>query len=539
MHFGRTGPRTSGHLVAGSRTPPAQPRDDLPTVLHTPRVHLTGRGAVPWADGTGASWSPAPLPQTLNGPADRIARRHDALSVVDHGDSAELHAGVSGAVPVYVRTGDDGVRFSSAIQQLVAADRAIRPDWDGWAQMLATGAPLDGRTTVAGVRRLRPWERVRVDDRGQVSATHANWPWLDVTPSGRATAEQVGAALSAAVQEIGDRTPLAPMLSGGWDSRILTVLAGLHSSEQVVARTTSSDTGTVMEELIAAKVAEHIGVDHRILMPRRDQFGDDLHRFAEAVDHQTAFHIWFVPVQRDLHPASGTALDGLGGGLFLGGTFADLSSSDQSALDQRFGRLTRYLQAAPAVLSPQAISTIRDRTRAGFETVAAPLADHPFADTFTAYLNRTVPGISHAPYGLLAASTTVATPFLDHRVVTAALQIPADHHRGGRLYPKVLTRFHPQAASIPTAQELVPWPRPHPRRTSAPESARTVRDLVLTEPIRPLVADHLATADLAHWSRLLSTTGGQHLLRSLAVMALWFDHHRTRLGGVDAGELAA
>lgn len=547
MGLQRTGPRACGHLGPGGAHRLTAMAPDLPVILQTPLLALASDDAVAWPQGAGASWAPRPLPADISGPSAAAARRFDAVSVTDQGDHAELHGGISGAVPIYLDTGGGngdgnghrGASFSSSLQPLLAARNRVRPDWDGWAQMLAAGAPLGGTTTVAGISRLRPWERVQVDQHGTVTTQADSWPWLDLKPGSSGSTSDIAQALDVSVQEVAEHTALAPLLSGGWDSRILTALAAKHSTgAPPTARTTSSDTGTVMEELIAAKVAEHLGLDHRILMPRRDRFAADVRQFAHAVDFQTSFHIWFVPVQRDLGRADGTTLDGLGGGLFVGGAFSD-PPGDQPVLDRRFGRLTHYLKAAPQVLTDRGVQTIRDRTRAAFDDVATPLVDHPFASTFTAYLNRTLPGISLAPYGLLAASTTVATPFVDDRVVTAALQFPATQHADGRLYPKVLAHLDPVLAQMPTAEDLAPWPRPHPRRVGSAQAARAIRDLVLAEPVRPLINDDLATAEVGTWIALLNTTGGQHLLRALAVMSLWFTEHENLLGGKDAQGLLA
>lgn len=539
MPLQRTGPRAYGRLGSDGAGRLAQMDAGLQRVLDSPLVALWATGAVAWPDDTGASWSPTPLPSQLTGPARVVAREHDAVSVIEHEDRVELHGGVSGAVPVYVDATEGEVLFSSSIEPLVRTRAAIEPDWDGWAQMLAAGGPLGGRTTVAGISRLRPWERVTVDREGRVSTDASQWPWLDYAPASGATLTAVGEHLEAAVAQLAGRGRLAPLLSGGWDSRILATLAHRYTEGPLTARTTSSDTGTVMEELIAAKVAAHLGLDQRVLMPHRDQLGADVARFAAAVDYQTSFHVWFVPVQRDLHPGSGTALDGLGGGLFLGGAFPDPAGGDMSVLDRRFNRLTHYLREAEAVLAPKVIHKIRDRTRTGFEEVARPLLEHPFASTFTAYLNRTLPGISLAPYGLLAASTTVATPFLSDRVVAAALQLPPHLHQDGQLYPRLLGRLDPYLAELPTAEQLAPWPRPHPRRIASAEGARQIRDLVLTEPVRELIADDLAAADLPRWQTLLSTTRSQHLLRGLAVMSLWYKAHEGVLGGQGVAELAS
>lgn len=536
----RTGPRFRAHLGPGAEDRARDGGEQTELLLDRPALSLRASGARVWPSGRGASWSPAPLPQRVTEAAATMAQRHDAVSLVDHGDRVELHGGISGAVPVFVDLRGPGVTASSSITPLLRGRRDLTPDWDGWAQMLAAGAPLDGRTTVEGIRRLRPWERITVDQHGRVTTDASDWPWLEHTPRAGATPEPAFDALEAAVAELAERDRPAPLLSGGWDSRVLTALACRHTgAARLSARTTSSDTGTVMEELIAAEVSEHLGIGHRLLMPRRDQVGADIARFAETVDHQTSFHVWFVPIQRDLGPDSGTVMDGLGGGLFMGGAFPDPPGAAGSDLDRRFHRLTRYLDAAPAVLAPWVIEAVRDRTRAGFEPVAASLVDHPFAPTLTAYLHRTLPGISLAPYGLLASATSVVTPFLDDRVVSAALELPRHEHADGQLYPQLLRRLDPRLAAVPTAEQLAPWPRPHPRRISSPEGVRAVRDLVLAEPVRSLVSEELAAASPARWSRLLSSTGPQHLLRGLAVMSLWFARHREHLTTGDVRELSS
>src|SRR5690606_22326070 len=204
--------------------------------------------------------------------------------------------------------------------------------------------------------------------------------------------------------------PLASLLSGGWDSRVLATLAARVDSG-TSAWTTSSDTGHALEELVAAQVADRLGLAHKIVPPRWDRFGDDLRHFAHAVEHQTSFHIWAVPLADALADTGATVLDGIGGGIFVGGAFPDHGSA-QPLIDQRFDRLTHYLDAAAAVLHPNVAAQVRDRTRASFERVAAPLEDHPFGAAFTAYLCRTLPGISLSPFGLFADASPVAAPFV-------------------------------------------------------------------------------------------------------------------------------
>src|SRR5690606_39645875 len=138
---------------------------------------------------------------------------------------------------------------------------------------------------------------------------------------------------------------------------------------------------------------------------------------------------------------------------------------------------------------------------------ATPLLDHHRGATWTAYLARTVPGISLAPYGLLSSRAPVATPFLDDRVVAAAMAI--DDHTDGRLYPEVMRRLDPALAALATAADLTPWPRPHPRRITSAASAAVIRDLVVAPTTRPLVDDNLAAAPIERWREVLGTRGGQ------------------------------
>ncbi|NEE04088.1 asparagine synthase-related protein [Phytoactinopolyspora halotolerans] len=525
------------------------------SLLDTPDGALRAdAGAVRWSRQQGAaiSWSPVPLPETVGETADEAALRHDAFTLVIDDGSGHLHSGVSGAVPIYVdgagpATGagsgaDTAVHFCSRVEPL-ARTRAggLRPDWDAWAHILAAGAPLEGRTTFEGIRRLQPWSRVTADRSGRAELTAAGWPWLEGHEVGAAGAggsglEAVRAALLASVTELGGRVALNPLLSGGWDSRILATLAARASARPVTAWTTSSDTGTVMEELVAAKVAAQLGARHELVPPRWDGFADDLAMFARSVDYQTSFHVWLVPLARALVGTSGAVLDGLGGGLFVGGAFPD-DDTDRPVLDKRFDLLARYLNGAEAVLDPRVVAQLTERTRASFESVAKPLVDHPFGSTFTAYLTRTLPGISLAPYGLMASSAPVATPFLDNDVVRAALAIPPAEHADGRLYPELLRGIDAELAQSPTALDLTPRPRRHPRRVASVEAASHVRGLLTREPVRRLLAPGLAEADLDVWQGLLNQTRAQHLIRGLATLALWLEEYDDVLGGVGVDEL--
>lgn len=109
-------------------------------------------------------------------------------------------------------------------------------------------------------------------------------------------------------------------------------------------------------------------------------------------------------------------MDGLGGGVFLGGGFpddpelAETTPSPQQVVDSRFSRMARYLDAADEILAPGVGEDLSERARADFEPIARHYAAHPNGATLTAYLTRTLPGISMAPSRVLGGAQPTITP---------------------------------------------------------------------------------------------------------------------------------
>lgn len=434
---------------------------------------------------------------------------------------------------------------ASSLAELISDEAGpLAPDWDAWAQILALGAPLAGRTPFAGFRRLQPGQSAVRHQRAW-TVRDEPWSWAEVLPDPQLNIddltgpviEAMRSQISAAGQGPAGQAckPLQPMLSGGRDSRMLTALAAQQSApEQITAWTTSSDTGTSMEELVAARTAGILGVNHRIVPAHHHRFAQDVQDYARTVDYMASFHIWLMPVARELAHQQGTILDGLGGGVFLGGGFPDHPSlaettpSEDQILDSRFRRLAHYLEAADEVLAPAAAQELEDRARADFDAVARPYAKHPNGTTLTAYLTRTLPGISLAPAKVLSGALPTLTPITTTEVVTQALRLAPEHKHDGAWYPHLLKSADARLTDLPTAADLT-GRRQHTRRGASAAAAQWYRDLLLGGPVEPLLAESLRTAEIPHWSALLSKTKPQHLIRGLAMLALWLREYRPQL----------
>lgn len=534
-------PRVCGRLGPGDSSRAAAMAELLAKIAPASTIEpvFDRPGASVWAcDGARLTeagllaWAPAPLPEKMPQDQSGIATEHDA-SVVDPAEPS-LHSGISGAAPVYVDDDGGSLHFCTRVEPL-AQTRSARPtpDWDGWAQVIAMGAPLASRTTFAEIRRLPPWTRVIPGDE-VAGIPPSRWPWLAIPSSATASIDAVRDALEGVLAQHTRQAPLASLLTGGWDSRVLATLAtgnGLDSTW-----TTSSDHGHALEELVARRVANELGVEHKVVAARWDRFGAELADYAQMVDFQSSFHVWLVALAESVATRGATVLDGLGGGLFVGGDFPD-PPGRTPPVERRFQRLAHYLDDASLVLDTRAAAQVAARTRASFRALAEPLADHPFGASFTAYLSRTVPGISYSPYGVIGSRTSAATPFLADPVVRAALAIPPEQHKGGQLYPELIRPVAPTVATLDTAAAIAPNYRRHHRRIASDVGAAAIRDLTLREPVRSLLQPALATADLQQWQRLLNRTAAQHLLRGLAMLALWLDHYGELLGPVSPDEL--
>ena len=487
----------------------------------------------------GARWSSHPLRGDRTSPAACDGSDgHGAVVATAPSGAVGLRADASAAAPLYVELHPDRVRFASRLRPLaLAGGSPLHPDWDAWAHILTTGGPLGGRTPFRGISRLCPGQRVEVLARQAPRLVEDGWSWLQVGDPATGSVSEVLEALEAEVSGLAELSGLGSMLSGGWDSRVLATLAA-SVSQETRAWTTSSDTGTSLEELVAAKVSQRLGLPHTIVPAPHDRFGSDLVRYGRLVDHQSSFHVWAVPLADALRGQRATVLDGLGGGIFLDDAFAEGDGTAPSR-DQRFARLARYLDGAAGVLRQEAIPQLRERTRTAYDTIVSPLDGHPHGRAFTAYLTRTFPGISHGPLSLIGDATAVAVPFLNDAVVRAALALPAIERSGGALYRSLLRILCPDLAELPTASELTGPRRQLPRRGASELAARVYRDLLTREPVSILIDPDLLQADLATWERCLSRTRQQHLIRGLAILSLWLEEYADHLGSVDIDELLA
>jgi hypothetical protein len=503
----------------------------------------------------GAAWNAAGqiAPELLDQPWENTARDADACGLRTNArGSGTVHGSVSGCQVLYVHTAESAVFFSTRLRWLVETTEHLTPDWQAWSEILAFGAPLGGRTTFTEIRRLMPMEYAEVTGSGAVHLGQQHWPWEDYTPQAPPNLNEVTRETIAAMADHmrphleGTLAGGAanPMLSGGRDSRMLTALAvrGSADPQQLRAWSTSSDAGSALEELVAAQVAETLRVEHRIVTGRYSAFGDDFADYAEAVDYQASFHFWLMPVVRALRASPGAIFDGIGGGVLLGGGFADpadaLRRTRRELMLSRVQARSRYLTEAQKVLQGSAATAVEERAYSGAWPIAERYADHPHAHTLTSYLLRTVPGISPAPVKVLGSAQPTVMPMVTDQVAQLALKLPHQAKAEGAWYPRLLTAADPALTGMPTADDLT-GTRHHKRRIASREGARYLANLIRSGPAVGLLSAELAAANPATghgvvvWQKLLNSQRSQHLIRGLALLTLWLEQYGTTVTDAD------
>ncbi|GFZ96679.1 asparagine synthase-related protein [Nesterenkonia alkaliphila] len=454
-----------------------------------------------------------------------------------------VHGSVSGCQVLYVHITGGAVFFSTRLRWLAETAGTLSPDWQAWTEIISFGAPLAGRTTFTEIRRLGPMEYVEAEASGTVQLKQQHWPWEDYAPQARTdidAATQDTVEAMAALMRPHLHSPANPMLSGGRDSRMLTALARREAADPgaLTAWSTSSDAGSALEELVAAQVAAELGLQHRIITGRYSQFGQDFAEYADAVDHQSSLHFWLMPVARQLRSSPGAVFDGIGGGVLLGGGFADPRHAErmntQELLSARIQARARYLTEAERVFSPGAAAALRRRAQAGALPLAEQYLGHPNAHTLTSYLIRTAPSVAPAPAKVLGGAQPAVMPMVSDQVAQIALSLPHEAKAEGAWYPALLAAADPRLRGMPTADDLT-GTRHHKRRIAGREAARELAGLIRGGPAADLLSEGLRAADPAEpqgvitWQRLLSTQRPQHLIRGLAMLTLWLQDYAEQL----------
>lgn len=385
-----------------------------------------------------------------------------------------------GVKPLYwARVAGGGILFASEIKPLLASglvEAAI--DEAAAAAYLAHGYVPAPATLYRGIAKLPPGHRLVADAEGGVTVSRywAPSPAADLPTGADAIRDHLLGLLDDAVGlQMRSDVPVGALLSGGLDSGLVVALAAAKAARPLRTYTVRFEGAPVDESPLAAAVAARYGTDHTTFDLSALSIAEHLPTLAWLADEPLA-DASLLPnylIEKALGGAVRVVLNGTGGDEL----FAGYGRHFPTALERRWLRvpapLRRAAEAALATVDPWAAWKLARGAKAEADPggyvhdhstyfpaairaligsrlgPAAPAQVAACADFGgPAQTRRLVADLgTYLPDDLLClldrtsmgASVEGRVPFLDHRLVEAALAVPPSIRApGGR--PKGLER---------------------------------------------------------------------------------------------------
>ena len=369
-----------------------------------------------------------------------------------------------GIKPMYWATVGNSIIFASEIKPLLASgliQAAI--DEDAVANYLSHGYVPAPSTLFKGIFKLPPGHQLVMDADGKIEVSrywHAT-PITDLPSAPNAVRDHMTSLLRDSVRlQLQSDFPVGALLSGGIDSGLLVALAAEESNHRLKTFTVRFEGSKVDESPLAAQVAQRYDTDHTLIDVPAGDVGSALPRLAWTAEEPLA-DAALLPnaiIEEVLGQHVTVALNGTGGDeLFAGyGRYFPLP------IEQRYGLLPASLRKgiesmlrtkAPMRAWQLSRTEMFKRDRGAYVHAHSTSFPQPILDLIESNLKVPTPAHSIAldsfdgvgqTAGLYADLCTYLpddlmvlldrttmmhgvegrVPFLDHRIVEAALAVP-------------------------------------------------------------------------------------------------------------------
>ena len=336
---------------------------------------------------------------------------------------------------------------------------AFQINWQAAFEYLIIGHNIGNKTLIRDVNVLPPGSRLVCYPDTQTIIRDLT-PFTDVKKEEMTLAVAVDLIFSHLMQKCGSyssltKKPMAGLLSGGWDSRLLI---SIFSNLQNMAMTYTSQQKKrfkkrlISEKKIAKVVAQRIGVKNQFVSPQyRSVQNRDIR--ASMVDYTTWLHDWAFTLAQKLPWDDYIFCDGLLGDILLRGLYVVpelqkcMEKKDKEAavvsLHSRyingFNTYTRGTERWKSVIHPDLLDGFSDRLMGDISGEIYDIQEEDFITIFFV-LNRSRRGISPMPRFIFGAKGTVIFPFCDHGFLQKVLSIPIKFRLDHSLYRAMLER---------------------------------------------------------------------------------------------------
>ncbi|MFI6293030.1 asparagine synthase-related protein [Nonomuraea sp. NPDC050790] len=439
------------------------------------------------------------------------------LRAGEHGITASTS--IAPADPVYhAETPDLFVVGNRALLVRLAAHGEVRYDVAALQSVARQGYFLSEETPYAGVRALPPASELAAGER--LTVTTEPLP----VGRGRTGAAQVAERMLEAVRPLaGGRDRVRVTLTGGRDSRLIAAL--LHGAG-IPFRAFTSGFDDHPDVVVAREVAAALGVEHDVTTPVLTQGNelsvvhpaDRVHHVLRACEGMLSA---YENITADAPYSDVPRLGGHNGEILRGGYLSGMEEATPEAIRRR----TETLFLAHRGLFTDTANDHAEELSWSSDALHVP--DH-------LYVRFRVGRWHAAARAAMLRQGTPVQPFLDNRVVRAALGMDPGVRRSERLVHRLIRTFAPPLAELPlegrpwrfrTEGRFARWRNKAARHISAPRPKpwnwRTEPGQELAEELRETIVACSRLGEIVRLDKVPALFDGGRLVKPALVWHLY------------------
>ncbi|MFD9940126.1 asparagine synthase-related protein [Nonomuraea sp. NPDC059023] len=439
------------------------------------------------------------------------------LRAGEHGITASTS--IAPADPVYyAETPDLFVVGNRALLVRLAAHDGVRYDLTALQSVARQGYFLSEETPYAGVSALPPASTLEIGDR--LTVTTEPLP----VGRGRTGAAQVAERMVQAVRPLaGGQDQVRVTLTGGRDSRLIAAL--LHGAG-IPFRASTSGFDDHPDVVVARQVAAALGVEHEVTAPALTTANelsvvhpaDRVHHILRACEGMLSA---YENITADAPYSDVPRLGGHNGEILRGGYLSGMEETTPEAVRRR----TETLFLSNRGLFTETANAHAEELAWSSDSLHVP--DH-------LYVRFRVGRWHAAARAAMLRRGTPVQPFLDNRVVSAALGMDPGLRRSERLVHRLVRTFAPALADVPlegrpwrfrTESVLARWRHKAARHITAPKPKpwnwRTEPGRELAAELRETIVSCARLGEIVRLDKVPALFDGGRLVKPALVWHLY------------------
>lgn len=410
-----------------------------------------------------------------------------AMSLYDKKNKTlSLSSDLYGIFPIYYRKLSYGFVFGTSVDLLIhVSDDQLSLNYTAIAEYWSFRHCLGDKTFLCEINRIPQGKLLKIELPSFKIDEIEIWSYLQLPEPvlGKINTKVIVNTLNTSIhRRLNHEHKQICLLSGGWDSRVLSTLLARRVSN-LPTITTYGDKGNMDDPECARLVADALELQNTYIPLPNDYIQKYWKEKSLLTDFGTTMHTWLMPLTNQHQFKEAVNFDGIAGDVLIKGLglrqihFDLLEKRDflglQKVIMDKFG-------------SGQAIrrAVAKNKQNEWYILVYLSICEelkkwdyHPNTISFFILTNRTRRAIGVSPCLLLEKRLRNVAPFLDKDVLAATFSVNPSRKLGGQLYREVIKAIDQRLIEIPSTNDKN-WPENYPRRRRAKLSTSSEYPLI-------------------------------------------------------------